>query len=70
MSREKAGFRDIMAQLNEAFPDKGMLTPGETAGFLGVSPDTLLRMRKDGRIRMNAATGRIAKADLARQICS
>lgn len=70
MSREKEAFRDVMAQLNDYYPEKGMLTPAEAARFLGVSHDTMLRLRKAGKIRFNAATGRIAKADLARQVCS
>lgn len=69
MGREKQGYRDVMAQLNDAFPDKGMLTPGEVASFLGVSQDTFTRMRKAGTIRLNDTLGRVTKADLARQVC-
>ena len=65
MGREKAGFRDKLAALNEMFPDQGMLGPGEVARFLGVVPSTV---RRRG-IRFNANTGRVTKADLARQIC-
>ena len=63
MPREKEGYRDNMALLNERFPDKDMLGPGDVAQFMGVSWDTVRR-----RIRFNAATKRISKADLARQI--
>lgn len=65
MSREKAGFRDTIAQLNEMFPDQGMLNLSETAKFLGVHPCTVVRRG----IQFNKLTGRVTKADLARQIC-
>ena len=65
MPREKAGFRDTIAQLNEMFPDKGMLGQNEVALFLGVSPRTV---RRRG-IQFNKATDRVTKADLARQVC-
>ncbi|MBQ9460245.1 MAG: hypothetical protein IJU66_09990 [Oscillospiraceae bacterium] len=63
MSREKEVFHDNVAALNEMFPDKGMLTKSDVARFMGASLDTVSR-----RIRFNAATKRISKADLARQI--
>lgn len=65
MSREKQGFRDCMAALNEMFPNQGMLNKTEAARFLGVHPTTINRRG----IQFNKATGRITKADLARQIC-
>ena len=65
MSREKQGFRDTIASLNEMFPDQGMLSKGEVARFLGVTTKTVGRHG----IRFNAATARITKADLARQVC-
>lgn len=65
MSREKIGYRDTMAQLNEAFPEQGMLSKTEVARFLGVDRSTVSRRG----IQFNAATGRVTKADLARQIC-
>jgi len=65
MSREKAGFRDTISQLNEMFPDQVMLGKGEVARFLGVNRATVARRG----IRFNEATGRVTKADLARQIC-
>lgn len=64
MGREKAGFRDNIALLNEMFPEQGMLGKTEVARFLGVSVKTV---RRRG-IAFNAVTGRISKADLARQI--
>lgn len=69
MSREKQGFRDTIASLNEMFPDQGMLNKTETAKFLGISTRTLLRKENKNEIRFNDATGRITKADLARQVC-
>lgn len=65
MSREKQGFRATVAALNEMFPDQGMLSKGEVAKFLGVTPKTIKR----SGIQFNTATGRVTKADLARQVC-
>ena len=65
MSREKQGYRDTIAQLNEMVPDKGMLSKTETGMFLGVDIKTVKRRG----IKFNEATGRITKADLARQVC-
>jgi hypothetical protein len=65
MGREKAGFRDTIAQLNEMFPDQGMLNKVEVARFMGVDVTTVRRRK----IRFNESTGRVTKADLARQIC-
>lgn len=62
---EKASFRDVMAELNAMFPDQGMLGKGEVAKFLGVNRSTVTRRG----IRFNSVTGRITKADLARQVC-
>lgn len=64
MSREKQGFRETIAALNDMFPDQGMLSKGEVARFLGVTPKTIKR----SGIQFNAATGRVTKADLARQV--
>lgn len=65
MSREKEGYRDTLAALNEMFPDQGMLNKAEVARFMGVNRTTVNRRG----IRFNAATGRVTKPDLARQIC-
>ena len=65
MSREKASFRDVMTELNAMFPDQGMLGKGEVARFLGVNRSTVLRRG----IKFNTITGRVTKADLARQVC-
>lgn len=65
MSREKQGYRDTIAQLNEMFPEKGMLNRADVAKFMGVSRSTIYHRG----IQFNAATGRITKADLARQVC-
>ena len=64
MSREKQGYRDTLAQLNEMFPNKGMLNKTEAAKFIGVTRETVTR-----KIQFNPATGRVSKADLARQVC-
>lgn len=65
MSREKAGFRETIALLNEMFPNQGMLNKNEVARFMGVDRTTVTRRG----IQFNAATGRVTKADLARQVC-
>lgn len=65
MSREKQGYRETLAALNEMFPDQGMLNKTEVAKFLGVNPRTIQRKK----LQFNEATGRITKADLARQVC-
>lgn len=64
MSREKEGFHGTMAQLNEMFPNKGMLSRNEVAQFMGVERHTVSR-----KIQFNQTTGLITKADLARQVC-
>lgn len=65
MSREKQGFRETIAALNEMYPDQGMLGKSEVARFLGVNRTTVYRHK----IKFNDKTGRVTKADLARQIC-
>ena len=65
MGREKASFRVVMTELNAMFPDQGMLGKGDVARFLGVNRSTVARRG----IRFNEATGRVTKADLARQVC-
>ena len=64
MPREKQGYRDTIALLNEMFPDQGMLGKNEVARFMGVHRSTVYR----SGIKFNSA-GRITKADLARQVC-
>lgn len=63
MSREKEGFRDMMERLNERFPEKELLSIADVSRFLGVSRDTARKY-----VKLNAAR-KIAKTDLARQIC-
>lgn len=64
MAREKEGFRDCIALLNARFPDKDMLNIAEVMEFCGISRNTAKK-----KIRFNATTGKITKADLARQVC-
>lgn len=64
MSREKTGFRDTMASLNEMFPDQIALNRSQVAKALGVNRSTVMRRG----IKFNGM-GQITKADLARQIC-
>lgn len=68
MPREKKGYRDTLANLNEMFPSQGVLNKSETAVFLGVSQHTIYRYVRDGKIRFNSL-GRITKTDLAMQVC-
>lgn len=63
MSREKQGFHDNMALLNEMFPDKAMLNQKEAAQFIGCHRSTVAK-----KIKFNATTKLISKADFARQI--
>lgn len=65
MPREKQGYRDTIAQLNDMYPNQGMLNKTEVARFIGVDRSTVSRRG----IRFNPETGRVTKADLARQIC-
>ena len=64
MAREKEGFRDCIALLNERFPDKDMLNIAEVMQFCGISRNTAKK-----KIRFNEVTGKITKTDLARQVC-
>lgn len=64
MSREKSGFRDTIAMLNELFPNQIALNRTQVASALGVNRTTILRRG----IKFNGM-GQITKADLARQIC-
>lgn len=64
MSREKGGYRDTLELLNNRFPGKDMLNIAEVMEFCGFSRNTAKK-----RIRFNAATGKVTKADLARQVC-
>ena len=64
MSREKAGYRDTIADLNRVFPVQGTLSKSDVAAYLGVNRSTVSRRG----IEFNSM-GRVAKADLARQIC-
>lgn len=64
VAREKEGFRECMALLNERFPDKDMLSTNEVMQFCGMSWKTVR-----AHIRFNELTGKITKSDLARQVC-
>ena len=64
MSREKSGFRDTIAMLNELFPNQIALNRTQVASALGVNRTTVMRRG----IKFNGM-GLVTKADLARQIC-
>ena len=70
MPREKQGYRDTIALLNERFPEHDVLNKTQVAQFLGVSTRTVSRYAAAGKIRFNKASGRITKSELARQVCS
>lgn len=63
MPKEKEGFRDCIELLNARFPEKDMLNVKEVMEFCGISRDTAKRKIRFG------ATGKVTKADLARQVC-
>lgn len=63
MSREKQGYRENLARVDEAFPGREMLTATEIARWFGCSPD---KVRRD--FKFSATLRRISKADLARQM--
>ncbi len=63
MGREKQGYRDTIAALNEMFPDKGMIDQRDAARFMGRSIRTVQR-----HIKFNQH-GLLTKADFARQVC-
>lgn len=65
MGREKAGYRDTIADLNRVFPTQGMLSKADVAKWLGVTVKTVGRRG----ILFDPITGRVSKADLARQVC-
>lgn len=69
MSREKAGYRDVIAQLGEAYPGKGALSRNEVAQFMGVTSRTVARWVASGRLRWPKGLPTITFADLARQVC-
>lgn len=62
MGREKEGFRDNMAELNERLPNKLVLTKTDIRRLTGWSYNTIRR-----RFKFNAF-GEITKADFCRQI--
>ena len=64
MSREKQGFRETIAALNEMFPEQAAMRKNEVTRFMGVDRSTIRRWG----IRLNETTGMVSKADLARQI--
>lgn len=41
MAREVTGAREVLATLNEHFPDKELLTKKDIFSFLGISRNTL-----------------------------
>lgn len=64
MSREKEGFRDNLALLNEAFPDRNMLRVVDISKFTGLSRNTVLSKYRF----LPGSPKLVSKADFARQI--
>ncbi len=69
MAREKESYRDNLARLDAAFPNKELLKFPEVVSFLGI--DRRLVEKKFGskfqKIGRNIRI--ICKADLARELC-
>ncbi|MBO7670398.1 MAG: hypothetical protein J6S60_07390 [Oscillospiraceae bacterium] len=64
MGRELEGYRDNLARVEARF-DHEMLTCAEVARWFGCKPE---KVRRD--FIFCPRTGRISKADLARQMCA
>ncbi|GFI56080.1 hypothetical protein IMSAG013_01133 [Clostridiales bacterium] len=70
MAREKESYRDSLARLDAAFPDKEMIPLYEAAKWLGMDPRTV-KKRYGGKLqRLSKRDIRIGKSDLARCVCS
>lgn len=69
MPREKEGFRDTLGMLNEAFPDKNVLTLAEAARWAGLDSRTVIRRFGAKFHGKKNETKYICKADLARAVC-
>lgn len=67
MALEKAGFRDVLVALNNAFPGKDVLTMQEVAAYMHIDRRTLLN---DKQFPARLVGGRYAihKAALARYL--
>ena len=63
MAREKLDYRDLLERLDEAFPERELLTRGEIAAFLGVNPRTVKR-------RYDFPAGRVTKTLVARRLAT
>lgn len=74
MPREIEGYRDYIAELNEAYPNQRSLNIGEVATFLGVDRRTVRRLIDKRRLAAyDIGVGaykvfRIDKADLAKYL--
>ena len=74
MGREIEGYRENIADLNEAFPNQRWLNQSEVARYLGVDRMTVRRMIERGKIvAYNIGVGkykiyRIDKLDLAKSL--
>lgn len=63
MPRERPEYRDLLERLDEAFPNKEMLTRQEVADWLGVGRNTVTR-------RYKWPAGRVTKTMVARAVAS
>lgn len=68
MPREKEGYRDIIEQLNNRFPDHDMLKILECGEVLGVNKyETVLN--RLGKAKVPIVDARVNKVFLARYMC-
>lgn len=70
MAREKECYRDNLALLNEAFPDKNILTLGEVAEWTGLDRRTVTRLYGNRFTGKKYKSKYISKADLAIAVSS
>ena len=70
MAREKESFRDTLARLDRAFPDKELIPLFEAAKWLGMDPRTVKKRYGKRFQRLSKRDMRIGKSDLARCVCA
>ena len=64
MAREKEGYRDNLARIDAAYPDKELLSLAEVSRYLGVHRETAGKLLKGKMLPGN----KISKVTLARAI--
>ena len=66
--REKQGFRDNTEWMEAMYPGQLTFNKVETAKIIGISPRTVDRWERAGKLKFSPITGRISRADLIRQV--